>query len=87
MGPIQNHILWVPCVNEPERDANHSPASSAEGKNGWSCTSTLLYAFRACKGQRYFLFTCRKAREKKLNEQHAKSVSTGWTELMPKVQT
>jgi len=36
------------------------------------------------KGQRYFLITCRTARNK-LSEKHAKSVRTGWTEPVPKI--
>jgi hypothetical protein len=49
MGPTQHHIQWVPVVREPERDADHSPASSADGKNECSCIATPSYAFRTSK--------------------------------------
>jgi hypothetical protein len=43
--PIQPPIQWVPRalslrVNRPERDADHSPPSTAEFKNALSYTST-----------------------------------------------
>jgi len=31
---------YFTVVKRPEREVNHSPASSAEGKNGWICNST-----------------------------------------------
>jgi len=31
---------WVPGVKQPEREADHSPPSSAKVKNDWSYTST-----------------------------------------------
>jgi len=34
-------------VKRPEREANHSPASSAEVKNTWICNSTHPYVFMA----------------------------------------
>jgi len=32
------------------QEADHSPPSSAEGKNEWSYKPLLLYAFKACRG-------------------------------------
>jgi hypothetical protein len=48
--PIQPPIQRVPgalslWVKKPEREADHSPPSSAEVKNTWSYTSTPPYAF------------------------------------------
>jgi hypothetical protein len=45
LGPNKPLIQWVPRalspeVNRPGREADHSPPSSAEVKNTWSCTST-----------------------------------------------
>jgi hypothetical protein len=45
VGPTQPPIQWVPGtlslrVNQPGREADHLPPSSAEVKNGWSYTST-----------------------------------------------
>jgi hypothetical protein len=45
LGATQPSIQWVPGalslgVKRPESEADHSPASSAEVKNAWSCTST-----------------------------------------------
>jgi hypothetical protein len=45
LGPTQPPIQWIPGalslgVKRPGREANHSPPSSAEVKNAWSCTST-----------------------------------------------
>jgi hypothetical protein len=34
-------------VKLPEREADHSPSSSAEDKNAWSFTSTFQYASMA----------------------------------------
>jgi hypothetical protein len=44
LGPTQPPIEWVPgvlslWVKLPGREADHSPPSSAEVKNAWSCTS------------------------------------------------
>jgi hypothetical protein len=49
-------------VKRPKREANHSPPSRAEIKNGWSYTSTPPYVCIAwClikhEGQLYILFT------------------------------
>jgi hypothetical protein len=45
LGPTQPPMQWVPGalslgVKRPEREADHSPPSSAEVKNAWSYTST-----------------------------------------------
>jgi hypothetical protein len=45
LGPTQLPIQWVLGalslgVKRPEREADHSPPSSAEVKNAWSYTST-----------------------------------------------
>jgi hypothetical protein len=50
LGPTQPPIQWVPGtlslgIKRPGREADHSPPSSAEVKNAWSCTSTPQYAF------------------------------------------
>jgi hypothetical protein len=52
LGPTQPPIQWVPGalslgVKRPGHEADHSPPSSAEVKDEWSCTSTLLYVFMA----------------------------------------
>jgi hypothetical protein len=52
VGPTQPHIQWVPGalalgVKRPGNEADHSPPSSAEVKNEWSCTSTPQYVFMA----------------------------------------
>jgi hypothetical protein len=49
---IQLTIQWVPGalslrVKRPEREADHSPQSSAEVKNTWSYISTPPYVFMA----------------------------------------
>jgi hypothetical protein len=53
VGPTQPPIQWLPGalslgVKRPGREADHSPPSSAEGKNARSCTSTPQYIFMAC---------------------------------------
>jgi hypothetical protein len=45
LGPTQPPIQWVPGalsleVKRPGREADHSPPSSTEVKNAWSCTFT-----------------------------------------------
>jgi hypothetical protein len=35
-----------PEVKRPGRESNHSPSSSAETKNPWSCTSPSQYVFK-----------------------------------------
>jgi hypothetical protein len=45
LGPTQPHIKCVlvtlsPVVQQPGREADYSPPSSAEGENAWSHTST-----------------------------------------------
>jgi hypothetical protein len=74
LGPTQPPIQWVPGalslgVKWPGREADHSPPSSAEVKNSWSCTSTPQYAFMArcsIKAQGhlylYILYTINSAR-------------------------
>jgi hypothetical protein len=53
LGPTQPPIQWAPGalslgVRRPVREADHSPPSSVEAKNAWSCTSTLSqYVFMA----------------------------------------
>jgi hypothetical protein len=52
LGPTQPPMQWVPGalslgVKRPGREADHSPLSSAEVKNAWSCTSTPQYVFMA----------------------------------------
>jgi hypothetical protein len=46
LGPVQSAIQWVqeahtPGIKLSGHEADHSPPSSAEVKNAWSCTSTL----------------------------------------------
>jgi len=36
------------CVERPGRKADHTPATVAEVKNEWNCTSTSLHLFMAC---------------------------------------
>jgi hypothetical protein len=50
LGPIQPHNQWVPeglspGVKRLEREADHSPPTSAEVKKMWIYTSTPPYAF------------------------------------------
>jgi hypothetical protein len=45
LGPADSPVQWVPGlfspgVRRPEREADHSPPSSAEVRNAWRCTST-----------------------------------------------
>jgi hypothetical protein len=40
--------LFLLGVKWPGRESDHSPPSSAEVKNTWSCTSCLPYAFVTC---------------------------------------
>jgi hypothetical protein len=52
LGPTQPPIQWVPGalslgVNQPGREVDHLPPSSAEVKIVWSYTSTSQYAFMA----------------------------------------
>jgi hypothetical protein len=52
LGPTQPPIQWVTGVSplgvkRPGRETDHSPPSSAEVNNSWSCTSTPQYAFMA----------------------------------------
>jgi hypothetical protein len=59
LGPIQPPIKWVPVIKRPEREADHSPPSTAEVKNEWSCSSTPPYAFVAwCSVKHRDNFTC-----------------------------
>jgi len=66
LGPTQPPIQWVlgalsPVVKRPTREADHSPASSVEVKNAWSCISTLQYVFMAWyldKHRDNLTFTC-----------------------------
>ena len=48
-------IEWVPGlfseVKRPEREVTHTPSSSAEVKNEWSCTSTSSSAFARWRGK------------------------------------
>jgi hypothetical protein len=34
LGPTQPPVQWVPGVNTPGRETDHSPSSNAEAKNG-----------------------------------------------------
>jgi hypothetical protein len=52
LGPTQPPIQWVPgalspAVRRPGREADHSPAASAEVKKMWIYRSTPPYAFMA----------------------------------------
>jgi hypothetical protein len=47
LGPTQPPIQWVPGVERSGREADHSPTTSAEVRNTWIYTSTLLYVFVA----------------------------------------
>jgi hypothetical protein len=42
MGPSQPHVQWSTELKRPGREADHSPSSSAEVKNEWSCPSTSV---------------------------------------------
>jgi hypothetical protein len=46
-----------PWLKQPERETEHSPASSTKVKNEWRPTSTPLYAFMLCIGTNFlYLF-------------------------------
>jgi len=45
--------LFPRRVKRLGREADHSPPSSAEVKNGWSCTSTPPYVFLAWRLVKY----------------------------------
>jgi hypothetical protein len=52
LGPSEPPIQWIPgalslVVKRPEREADHSPPSSAEVENAWSYISTPQYVFIA----------------------------------------
>jgi hypothetical protein len=52
LRPTQPPIQWVPAalssgVKLPEREADHSPPTSAEVKKMWISISTLPYVFMA----------------------------------------
>jgi hypothetical protein len=47
LGPTQTPIQCVPRVKRPRREADHSPATSAEIKKMWIYTS-LPYTFSRC---------------------------------------
>jgi hypothetical protein len=53
VGPTKPPIQWVlalfPWGKVMGQEADLSPPSSAEMKNGWSCISTLLYAVVGCR--------------------------------------
>jgi hypothetical protein len=42
---IQAPVQWVLEVEQPRRETDHSPPSSAENKNAWSYSSTPPYVF------------------------------------------
>jgi len=67
LGSTQPPNQWVPGggdlspgVKRPEREANHSPSSSAEVKNTWRYTSTPPYVMLWClvKHRDNFTFYC-----------------------------
>jgi hypothetical protein len=54
MGVVRHPVSYLvgtrdsfPGVKRPGREADHSPPSSAEVKNTWSCISTPKYVFMA----------------------------------------
>jgi hypothetical protein len=65
LAPTQPPVQWVSGVlskevKQPGREADHSPTSSAEVKNAWSCTSTSQYVFMSwclVKHRDSFIFT------------------------------
>jgi hypothetical protein len=69
---LDTGLLSFPVVKWPERDADHSPLSSAEVKNEWSYTYTppirlrcvdkvtlLYFNFIVCKSRVYNMATVR----------------------------
>jgi hypothetical protein len=40
-------------VKWPGREVDHSPVSSADVTNAWSCTSTSQHSFMACTGTNF----------------------------------
>jgi len=55
LGSTRPPFQWMLRVKRPEYD-DHSPPSSAEVENEWSCTSAPLLAVMACMGQ--FCLSC-----------------------------
>jgi hypothetical protein len=60
-GSTQPRIKWIlrtlpPRVRRSGHEADHSPPSSAEIENDWSCTSTAAYVFMVCRGTCTFAF-------------------------------
>jgi hypothetical protein len=50
LGPTQPPVQWIPRfltpgLKLPGRETDHSPQSSAEVKNAWSCISNPQYVF------------------------------------------
>ena len=61
-GSTQSRIKYIPRtlpsrVRRLGHEADHSPQSSAEVKNDWSCTFSAAYVFMACTGTCTFAFT------------------------------
>jgi hypothetical protein len=55
LGTTQPPSQWVPGALSPEREADHSPPTSAEVVKTWVYTSTPPYVFMA-QGQLYLTF-------------------------------
>jgi len=47
MGHTQSPVQWVPGVERPDRQADHSLSSNAKVKNAWSYTSNPQYVSMA----------------------------------------
>jgi hypothetical protein len=48
LGPSQSLTELEPGVKQPGCEADHSPPSSAEVRNAWSCTFPPPYVFMVC---------------------------------------
>jgi hypothetical protein len=58
LGANQPFIHWVTTLQQPEREYNYLPTSSAEVKNEWSYTSTPVICFHGfAQGKFYFFLT------------------------------
>jgi hypothetical protein len=56
LRPTNPPIKWVlelfpPGLTQSERETGHSPPSSTESKNEWSCNPYPPYTFMACTGR------------------------------------
>jgi hypothetical protein len=59
------HVGFFLGPNWIKHDADHSPPSSAEVQNAWSCNSMPPYTFMACRGIIHFTLSLKELNETK----------------------